>query len=209
MLLAIAFARLQVDIESIHEPPRDAIIIDFEEPKEEPPKQEVKTVPTPEPVAHERVSETENTRQVSGTDNVTQTVNPKALFKMNKGGADEPQDVGNPKAKQGDKDLAKGDGGGLNAFGNAELDEGLKGRGLVGSLPRPSYPPGNRGGKVVVRVAVDQGGNVTSADYEPKGSTTSDAKLVSAAIAAARRARFVESRAFVQGGLITYVFRMD
>ena len=44
--------------------------------------------------------------------------------------------------------------------------------------------------------------------FEPKGSTTSDKALVDAAIAAARKARFTESKAFVQGGRITYVFRM-
>jgi TonB family protein len=70
------------------------------------------------------------------------------------------------------------------------------------------YPAGNKGGKVVVRVAVNQSGVVTEAAYEPKGSTTSDKALVDAALAAARKARFTESKAFVQGGRITYVFRM-
>ena len=81
-------------------------------------------------------------------------------------------------------------------------------RGLVGDLPKPSYP-GSKSGKVIVRVTVDASGRVTSAAYEPKGSTTDAAELVEAAKAAARKARFTEGRAAVQGGTITYVFRME
>ena len=61
---------------------------------------------------------------------------------------------------------------------------------------------------MVVRVAVNKDGKVTSATYEPKGSTTSDTALVEAAIAAAKRARFTESAAFMQGGTITYIFKL-
>lgn len=52
-------------------------------------------------------------------------------------------------------------------------------------------------------------GDVTSASFEPKGSTESDSGLIEAAMAAARKARFTESRAAVQGGTITYIFRME
>ena len=48
-----------------------------------------------------------------------------------------------------------------------------------------------------------------SASYEPKGSTTDAAELVGAAKSAALKARFTESRATLQGGTITYVFRME
>ena len=101
-----------------------------------------------------------------------------------------------------------GTGPGLNPDGLDQLDQGLQGRGLVGDLPKPSYP-GSKSGKVIVRVTVDASGRVTSAAYEPKGSTTDAAELVEAAKAAARKARFTESRAAVQGGTITYVFRME
>ena len=67
----------------------------------------------------------------------------------------------------------------------------MQGRGLVGDLPKPSYP-GSKSGKVIVRVTVDASGRVTSAAYEPKGSTTDAAELVEAAKAAARKARFTE-----------------
>lgn len=138
---------------------------------------------------------------------MTQTPNPRALFKMNKGGVDEPDNAGNPRAPEGE-DKASGKGPGLNPDGLDQLDQGLKGRGLVGALPKPDYP-GNRSGKVVIRVTVDASGRVTGASFEPKGSTESDPRLVEAAIAAARKARFTESRAAVQGGTITYIFRME
>ena len=171
--------------------------------------------PTPRPVIsneaprHERISTTvQNSQQVSGTDAQTQTINRRAMFQSNSDGVDEPEDLGNPYAQEGEENLAQGDGGGLNPIGNDQLDEGLRGRGLVGNLPVPSYP-GNASGKIVIRVAVDQHGQVTSAAYEPKGSTSSDAALIAAAIEAAKRARFTESRSFAQGGTITYNFRLN
>ena len=169
-----------------------------------PPPPKVKEAPR-----HERPStKVDNTRQVSGTDQQTRTVNNRALFKMSKSGADEPRNAGNPYAKQDTVAKASGTGGGLNPAGNDALDEGLQGRGLVGALPQPIYPPGNKGGKVVVKVVVNRAGVVTDATYEQKGSTTSDTALVNAAIAAARKARFTESQAFAQGGRITYLFKM-
>ncbi len=164
-----------------------------------------KRTPAPQ---HERVAANDNTQQATGPQEETRTVNSRALFKMTQGGDEEIVDAGNTKAPEADADKASGTGGGLNPSGTEMLDEGLLGRGVVGSLPKPAYPKGNVGGKVVVRVTVDKGGNVTDAIYEPRGSTTSDAALVKAAIDAARRAKFTESAAFMQGGTITYHFRI-
>ena len=188
----------------------DSDIIYIEMVKEvPPPKPKPKPVPkVKEAPRHENLAPRDNTQQASGKAEVTRTVNQRALFKMSKDGADNPVNAGNPYAKQDTITTASGTGGGLNPVGNDALDEGLQGRGLVGSLPQPVYPAGNKGGKVVVRVAVNQAGVVTEAAYEPKGSTTSDKALVDAALAAARKARFSESKAFVQGGRITYLFRM-
>ncbi len=172
------------------------------------PKPEPKPVVTAQAPRHENLSTNQNSQQVSGTDEVTQTVNQRAIFRSNKGGVDEEQDLGNPYAKQDEENKASGSGGGLNSVGNNQLDEGLRGRGLVGSLPVPSYP-GNVSGKIVIRVSVDQHGKVTQATYEPKGSTSSDAGLINAAIAAAKRAQFTESRSFMQGGTITYNFKLN
>lgn len=157
---------------------------------------------------HQVVAEQDSSQQTEGAAPKTQTVNPRALFKMNQGGVDNAENSGNPYAQQSEEDSSSGRDFGLNPVGTEALDEGLQGRGLVGTLPMPAYPAGNRGGKVVVRVAVDREGKVTSATYEPKGSTTSDSSLVEAAIDAAKRARFTESAAFVQGGTITYIFKL-
>jgi len=60
----------------------------------------------------------------------------------------------------------------------------------------------------VVYVKVNQAGQVIEASYIQKGSTTNDKALVDAALAAARKARFTESKTIVEGGRITYLFRM-
>lgn len=206
LLLAVSFALVSFDFRQIHDKPGDTILVDFTEPpKSEPPKPPVRTAT--EPRVHDKAAPVEQTAQVAGKDEVTQTPNPKALFKMNKGGVDEPDNAGNPHAPEGE-DKASGTGPGLNPDGLDQLDQGLQGRGLVGNLPKPSYP-GSKSGKVVVRVTVDAKGRVTGAAYEPKGSTTDAAELIEAAKTAARKARFTESRATVQGGTITYIFRME
>lgn len=167
------------------------------------------TSPSPDMAEkHQVVAEQDSSQQTEGAAPKTQTVNPRALFKMNQGGVDNAENSGNPYAQQSEEDSSSGRDSGLNPVGTEALDEGLQGRGLVGTLPMPAYPAGNRGGKVVVRVAVDREGKVTAATYEPKGSTTSDSSLVEAAIEAAKRARFTESAAFVQGGTITYIFKL-
>lgn len=204
LLLAGAFALVSFDVTTVVVKPGDTILIDFSEPVPEP-RPKVKAAI--EPRVHDAVAPEERTAQITGKDAVTQTPNPKALFNMNKGGTDEPDNAGNPRAAEG-ADKASGTGQGLNPDGLDRLDKGLQGRGLVGDLPKPAYP-GSKSGKIVVRVTVNASGKVTGATYEPKGSTESDPALVEAAIVAARKARFTESRAAVQGGTITYIFRME
>lgn len=205
LLLLIVFRFVTFDLDSI-ERSADEILVEFIEPEPQrepdPPRPKVA-----EPRMHDNVSPEQNEQQVTGTQEETRTVNPRALFRANTSGVDEPEDVGNPKAKEGDKNTAHGNGGGLSPDGNDQLDKGLQGRGLVGDLPRPSYP-GNRSGKVIVRVTVDASGRVTNAVFEPSGSTSSDSELIKAALDAARKARFTESRSFVEGGTITYYFNL-
>lgn len=204
LLLAGSFAFVSFDFRRLAERPGDAIEIEFVEPVPEPPR----PVAAPsEPRVHDAPAPVERTAQVEGRDAETRTPNPRALFDMNKSGADEPENAGNPHAREGG-DQARGTGPGLAADGLDQLDKGLQGRGLVGNLPRPAYP-GAKSGKVVVRVTVGPKGDVTGAAFEPRGSTTDAAELVEAALAAARKARFTESAAPVQGGTITYIFRME
>ena len=182
----------------------DEIIIEFIEP--EPPK------PTPpprrvvEPNTHRTPAPVEQTAQTEGEEKETRTVNPNAMFSMNKSGADEPENAGNPHALQGEEQNS-GKGPGLKIDGMDQLDKGLQGRGLVAALPRPTYP-GTKSGKVLIRVTVNEKGTVTSATFEPKGSTISDPAMIEAAKEAARKARFTESQATIQGGTITYLFSL-
>lgn len=208
VVLAVALRYGEVSSRPIEHPQTDIIYIEYVKP-EPLPKPKPKPAPkVKEAPRHENLAPRDNTQQASGKAEETRTVNQRALFKMSKDGADKPANAGNPYAKQDTVTTAAGTGGGLNPIGNDALDEGLQGRGLIGVLPQPIYPAGNKGGKVVVRVVVNQAGVVTEAAYEPKGSTTSDKALVEAAITAARKARFAEAKAFKQGGKITYVFRM-
>lgn len=207
--VGVAVAMLYGVVHIELQPEKEAkLFVEFIEPEPEISSESAATPAPDEAPQHEQLADNDSSEQADGSAPVTQTVNPRALFRMNQGGVDEPENSGNPYAQQGSEDTAKGSGAGLNPIGTDMLDEGLQGRGLVGSLPMPVYPAGNRGGKVVVRVSVDKDGVVTSATYEPKGSTTSDSALVDAAIKAAKRAKFTVSTAFVQGGTITYVFKL-
>ena len=206
LTLAAAFSFVSFDFRRIVGKTGDTIEIEFIEPEPEPEPPKPTPVTSVEPRVHEQSAPEERIAQVEGSDETTRTPNPKALFKMNKGGVDEPDNAGNPHAKEGG-DKASGKGPGLDADGLDQLDRGLQGRGLVGNLPRPAYR-GTESGKVVVRVTVGPQGDVRSVAFEPKGSTTNDKELIDAALDAARKARFTESAAAVQGGTITYIFRM-
>lgn len=184
-LLTAAFAWVSFDFAPAMEKPADTILVEFVEPPAPEPPKPPKSVA--EPRMHDAPAPVERTAQIAGNDPATRTPNPKALFSMNKSGPDEPADAGNPRAPEGEEQ-ASGTGPGLNPDGLDQVDKGLQGRGLVGALPRPSYP-GTQSGKVVVRVTVGPDGRVTSADFEPKGSTVSDRRLIEAARAAAFKAR--------------------
>ena len=87
--------------------------------------------------------------------------------------------------------------------GYGEFD--LGGRGLVGSLPRPSFNA-NLSGKVVVYITVDASGIVKSANIG-RGTTISDQSLRNAAREAALKARFKSiSGTSITPGTITYYF---
>ena len=86
----------------------------------------------------------------------------------------------------------------------------LTGRSIVGSLPRPTYN-NQEEGNVVVAIKVDRNGNVTYADVQEMGTTTTNQTLRNAAKAAAKKAKFnsSETSAVEQSGTITYRFRLQ
>ena len=90
--------------------------------------------------------------------------------------------------------------------GNAGYGEyDLGGRGILGTLPRPTFNV-NASGKVVVRITVNPQGQVIAAE-PTTGTTTSNQALRTAAVEAAKKAKFaVADNAGNQQGTITYNF---
>ena len=85
----------------------------------------------------------------------------------------------------------------------------VKGRSVVGNLPKPAYSS-QIAGTVVVQVKVDQYGNVVEAVAGAEGTTVTDASLWAAARSAAMKAHFnmdAEAPA-MQTGTITYIFKL-
>lgn len=82
----------------------------------------------------------------------------------------------------------------------------LAGRGLNGTLTKPSYGS-NAEGTVVVAIRVNQNGNVISAT-KGAGTNTNDQSLINAAIEAAKKAKFTPGDG-VAVGSITYVFKLS
>ena len=90
--------------------------------------------------------------------------------------------------------------------GNAGYgDYDLGGRGIVGSLPKPTFNV-NANGKVVVRITVNGNGQVIAAE-PTSGTTIANQPVRSAAVEAAKKARFaVKEGAGNVTGTITYYF---
>lgn len=85
----------------------------------------------------------------------------------------------------------------------------LKGRTVMGTLPKPDYAS-QMAGTVVVTIKVDQYGNVTEAIPGAEGTTVTEKSLWNAARNAAMKAHFnMSADAPVQQlGTITYIFKL-
>ena len=85
----------------------------------------------------------------------------------------------------------------------------LEGRTTVGALPVPSFTRGE-GGRVVVKIVVNQDGKVISAIPGAPGTTLNDSELWASAKKAALGAHFNVSRTApeAQEGTITYIFKV-
>ena len=102
--VALSMLYVAVDIE-FPERKEAELFIDLTEPVVEPPVAESK--PSPEPVVaphHEKVAEVDRSEQVAGEAPKTQTVNQRALFKMNNGDTESPEQNSNPQATKADKE---------------------------------------------------------------------------------------------------------
>ncbi|MCU4176402.1 TonB family protein [Carboxylicivirga sp. N1Y90] len=114
---------------------------------------------------------------------------------------------GNQGYTSGDPNSKNRKGSGL---GNSGSGFDLTGRSLVGGLPKPSYNIQEEG-IINVKIRVDRNGNVTSAEFQLKGSTTQNNYLKQKAIEAAKKAKFNADKmaAAYQEGTITYHFVLD
>ncbi len=111
--------------------------------------------------------------------------------------------TGNQGNPNGDPNSDNTKGGG-QGYGNFSLD----GRSVTGALPRPSYAIQEEG-IVVVRIVVNPKGSVVSASVNLQGTTTESPTLRSAALSAAKNARFNDiTGSQNQSGTITYRFRL-
>ncbi len=139
-----------------------------------------------------------------------QTIDRRALFQAPKNdtkkdtlapqSADEVSDRLKAGHSQGNTNVGKTSG---------EPNARLKGRSVVGTLPKPVYSVQN-GGTVVVDILVDRQGNVTSAQPGGAGTTVTDLELWQAARKAALNTQF-NMKADAppqQAGTITYIFKL-
>lgn len=99
-----------------------------------------------------------------------------------------------------------GTGGGVGTGSGPSIGGGLGGRAVRqrGAINDNSQ----KQGKVVIEVCVDSDGNVISADYTQRGSTTSDSELRNKALAAARGYKFAASGSAKECGTITFNFQL-
>lgn len=105
----------------------------------------------------------------------------------------------------------KTDQGGRGSAHKGEGSDGenkwsLKGRGLVGSLPKPANTF-KQAGKVVVQISVDAAGNVAEAVVV--GGDISDKATIQLAVDAAKKAKFTSDKNIKQVGTITYTFKFN
>ncbi len=137
-------------------------------------------------------------------------VNKKALFRGSTSQSQSKSEGDNQ--NQGNQGNEKGAQGGEKT-GTGQSTSGssydLRGRNLIGELPRPDYGADELG-QIIIRVVVSPRGDVTSATFEPQGSTTQNPALVQAAEAAAKKAKFNITEGLTpQQGTITYIFKQD
>ncbi|WP_289054028.1 energy transducer TonB family protein [Carboxylicivirga marina] len=97
-----------------------------------------------------------------------------------------------------------------SGLGNSGSGANVRGRSLVGSLPKPQQNTYGRG-IVMIKIRVDRTGKVTSAEFQLKGSTIQDRELIASAKSAALRAKFNPDKnasAYVEG-TIRYIFELE
>lgn len=95
---------------------------------------------------------------------------------------------GDQGAPGGDPNATNYTGGGGHGNSGVTISRGLSGRHITGF---PSFTDDfNDNAKIAVDIHVDANGNVTDADFQPRGSTTGDASMIAIAKRKARLVKF-------------------
>ena len=201
----------------------DVVTQDIEETVAIEPEEEPEVAPEVEPDETEKVSEPEPVIEeaeepvedvVEEEPEPEPVVDPKALFSGQKSDENKPTDEGSTYEK-GDQGVETGDPSSNNydgdvsfGLGNSGVGWDLTGRDLL-SIP-PIQDKSQETGTVAVRIKVDRNGKIVFAKYTTKGSTTTDAYLISLAEKAARDAKFNADRNAPeeQFGTITFTFKL-
>jgi hypothetical protein len=111
---------------------------------------------------------------------------------------------GDQGAPGGNPDADNYKGGGTGNSGVA-IKNGLSGRNIVRT---PAFEDDfNENAKVAVDIRIDAGGNVISAEYQPRGSTTSDPNLKAIALKKARQVKF-NSGSDESSGTLQFNFKL-
>jgi colicin import membrane protein len=99
-----------------------------------------------------------------------------------------------------------GTGGGVGTGNGPAVGGGLSGR----KVRSPKITDTSQEtGTIMIDVCADSDGNVTSASFARKGSTTQDSDLVKKALAAAKASKFDKSSADSQCGTLAYTFKLQ
>jgi hypothetical protein len=113
------------------------------------------------------------------------------------GAGDQGKPGGNPDSKNYE--------GGGRGTGGVSISRGLQGRRVTGV---PAFEDEfNENAKVAMDIRVDESGRVTSAEYQPRGSTTSDASMKAIAKRKAMQVRFSDGEG-ESVGTIVFNFRL-
>ncbi len=179
--------------------------LDVAEPKKEPKK----IIPKPKPEPEQKTVE-EPVKEPEKIEPEQPKLNPNALYPgKKKNGEGTPSNEGNKKGDgdmgkpNGSKDSKKYDG---NSPSGSGMDWSLKGR-SVRNMPKPSNDF-LEGGIIAIKIKVDQFGKVISAEFTPRGSTSTDSHLKKLAVRAALKCRFNVNKDApeTQQGIIKYRF---
>ena len=160
---------------------------------------------TPSQTTREASATTQTTAPVEQTREPERTPDQRAMFR---GAGDQSSTATSQGAAGGTGNQGAPTGApNVHSYGDGiNVGGGLAGRGIIGTMPKPSYDVQERG-VVVVEVTVDSEGNVTNARAGVAGTTTSNATLRDAALRAARQTKFARNPNVVQQtGTITYNF---